>query len=82
MALLYGQVSFVPQDAFEQYMRALITWPCGTTFLLTPVFRVKTFDFVLWLCQVCWCWLSRIFVIVSESRIFQLIKPFNKVMFD
>jgi len=48
-------LSFVPQDAFGQEMRALITWPCSITSLLTPVFRVATFHFVLWLCQVCWC---------------------------
>jgi len=53
-AVLPG-LSFVPQDAFGQEMRVLITWPCSTTSLLTPVLCVTTFHFALWVCQVRWC---------------------------
>jgi len=37
--------------------------------------------FVLWLCQECRCELSCIFYLIWESRIFELIKSFNMVMF-
>jgi len=40
-------LSFVPQDTFGQEMYALITWLFDTANLLTPVFHVATFHFVL-----------------------------------
>jgi len=40
-------LSFIPQDAFGSEMRVLITWPCGTASLLTPVFCMAAFHFVL-----------------------------------